>query len=249
MNIQKVKISLIKPNPSNPRVIKDDKFAKLVDSIKNFPKMLEIRPIVVNSEMIVLGGNMRFRACQEAGLTEVPIIQADELTEEEQKEFVIKDNVNFGEWDWAELANGWANSDLTEWGLSQQLEFADHFGEKDVDPENKYSRKVEAPIYEPKNEKPSVADLIDKTKTVALIERINASSVPEEEKEFLRLSAQRHLVFKYSLIADYYAHSEPETQSLMEDSALVIVDFDQAIEKGFVQLSKEIAETYASEYE
>ena len=117
MNIQKVKLSEIKNNPNNPRILKDDKFAKLVKSIKEFPKMLEIRPIVVNSDMIVLGGNMRLKACKEAGLKEVPIVLADDLTEDEQKQFIIKDNVGFGEWDWEMLANEWEVDLLEEWGL------------------------------------------------------------------------------------------------------------------------------------
>jgi hypothetical protein len=117
MQSKKVKLSEVKPNPNNPRIIKDDKFEKLVNSIKQFPKMLEIRPIVVNADMIVLGGNMRLKACKEAGLKEVSIIFADELTEEEQKQFIIKDNVGFGEWDWEQLANEWDSEELKEWGL------------------------------------------------------------------------------------------------------------------------------------
>ena len=117
MNIQKVKLSEIKSNPNNPRIIKDDKFHKLVKSIKEFPKMLEIRPIVVNQDMIVLGGNMRLKACKEAGLKEVFIVKADDLTEDEQKQFIIKDNVGFGEWDWEMLANEWEAEELEEWGL------------------------------------------------------------------------------------------------------------------------------------
>jgi DNA modification methylase len=117
MKTQKVKITEVKSNPNNPRLIKDDKFEKLVKSIKEFPKMLEIRPIVVNADMIVLGGNMRLKACKEAGLKEIPIIFADELTEEEQKQFIIKDNVGFGEWDWEQLANKWDEVQLQEWGL------------------------------------------------------------------------------------------------------------------------------------
>ena len=112
-----VKISEVKNNPNNPRVIKDDKFEKLVRSIKEFPKMLEIRPIVVNDDMIVLGGNMRLKACKEAGLKEVPIIKASDLTEEEQKQFIIKDNVSGGEWDWEMLQNDWNLEELDEWGL------------------------------------------------------------------------------------------------------------------------------------
>lgn len=117
MQIKKVKLSEIKPNPNNPRIIKDDKFKKLVKSIQEFPEMLELRPIVVNDDMIVLGGNMRLRACKEAGLKEAPIIKASELTEEQQREFIIKDNVGFGEWDWEQLANEWDAEQLDNWGL------------------------------------------------------------------------------------------------------------------------------------
>ena len=114
---QKVKLSEIKLNPNNPRLIKDDKFTKLVKSIKEFPQMLEIRPIVVNTDMVILGGNMRFKACKEAGLKEVPIIVADNLTEEQQREFLIKDNTSGGEWDFEMLANEWDNEQLEAWGL------------------------------------------------------------------------------------------------------------------------------------
>ena len=117
MKTETVKITEVKNNPNNPRVIKDDKFTKLVNSIKEFPKMLEIRPIVVNDDMIVLGGNMRLKACKEAGLKEVPIIKASELTEDEQRQFIIKDNVSGGEWDWEMLANEWDSEQLEDWGL------------------------------------------------------------------------------------------------------------------------------------
>jgi DNA modification methylase len=112
-----VKISEVKSNPNNPRIIKDDKFQKLVKSIKEFPEMLNIRPIVVNADMVVLGGNMRLKACKEAGLKEVTIIKAEDLTEDQQKQFIIKDNVGFGEWDWEDLANNWDAEQLTDWGL------------------------------------------------------------------------------------------------------------------------------------
>jgi hypothetical protein len=124
MTIKSVNIELIKSNPNNPRVIKDEKFAKLVESIRTFPKMLELRPIVVNVDMVVLGGNMRLRACKQAGLKTVPIIMADELTLEQQSEFIIKDNVGFGEWDWDILANEWEIQDLASWGLSEISSFA-----------------------------------------------------------------------------------------------------------------------------
>ena len=115
--MKRVPISQVIPNPTNPRIIKDDKFKKLVKSIEEFPQMLELRPIVVDSNMVVLGGNMRLKACLAAGLKEVPIIVADQLTDEQKGEFIIKDNVGFGEWDWDLLANEWDVEALTDWGL------------------------------------------------------------------------------------------------------------------------------------
>ena len=115
--MKRVPISQVIPNPTNPRIIKDDKFKKLTKSIQEFPEMLELRPIVVDSNMVVLGGNMRLKACIAAGLKEVPIIVADKLTEQQQAEFIIKDNVGFGEWDWDLLANQWDVEALEDWGL------------------------------------------------------------------------------------------------------------------------------------
>ena len=117
MKIEKVKISKVKPNPNNPRVIRDAKFKKLVQSIKDFPEMLEIRQIVVDKDYVVLGGNQRLRACQKAGLKEVHVHIADNLTEKQQREFMIKDNLGMGEWDWDELANNFDASDLNRYGM------------------------------------------------------------------------------------------------------------------------------------
>jgi len=129
---EKVKISEVKLNPSNPRIIKDDKFNKLVQSIKDFPQMLHIRPIVVDADMVVLGGNMRLKACKEAGLKEVFVIKASYLTEDQKKEFIIKDNIGYGEWDWEQLKE-WDGEVLEAWGLD-----VPEFGEiEDID----YSKK------------------------------------------------------------------------------------------------------------
>lgn len=117
MKVDKVKISEVKTNPKNPRLIKDDKFRKLVKSIQDFPQMLELRPIVVDENNIVLGGNMRLKACKEAGLKEVYIVKAENLTDLQKDEFIVKDNVGFGEWDWDILANEWDTEKLDEWGL------------------------------------------------------------------------------------------------------------------------------------
>ena len=110
-------INELKSNPNNPRLIKDNKFKQLVKSIQDFPQMLELRPIVIDENNIVLGGNMRLKACLEAGLTNVPVIHANNLTEAQKKEFIIKDNISFGEHDWDALANEWNIIELDEWGL------------------------------------------------------------------------------------------------------------------------------------
>ena len=117
MKVEKIKINEVKTNPKNPRLIKDDKFKKLVKSIQDFPQMLELRPIVVDENNIVLGGNMRLKACKEAGLKEVFIVKAENLTEQQKDEFIVKDNVGFGEWDWDILANEWDVELLNDWGL------------------------------------------------------------------------------------------------------------------------------------
>ena len=132
MKIEKVKINSIKANLDNPRIIKGNKFKKLVKSITDFPEMLKIRPIVVNSENIILGGNMRHKASINAGLKDVYIIRAENLTADQQREFIAKDNVGFGEWDWDALANDWDGKKLEEWGLDG-FPFEDE--EKDI-PEN-----------------------------------------------------------------------------------------------------------------
>jgi ParB-like chromosome segregation protein Spo0J len=115
--IKKVSITEVKPNGTNPRIIKDAKFKQLVQSIQEFPEMLELRPIIVNADMVILGGNMRYKACMDAGIKEIPIMIADSLDEAKQKEFIVKDNVGFGEWDWDVLANEWDVEELAHWGL------------------------------------------------------------------------------------------------------------------------------------
>jgi ParB-like chromosome segregation protein Spo0J len=110
-------IQELKSNPNNPRLIKDHKFKQLVKSIQDFPQMLELRPIVIDENNMVLGGNMRLKACLEAGLTDVPVIHANNLSEAQKKEFIIKDNISFGEHDWDALANEWNIIELDEWGL------------------------------------------------------------------------------------------------------------------------------------
>lgn len=149
MQVKKVKISEIKTNPKNPRLIKDDKFRKLVKSIQEFPQMLELRPIVVDENNIVLGGNMRLKACIEVGLKEIYIVKAEDLTEEQKDEFIVKDNVGFGDWDWDLLANEWDVEKLDEWGLtipsfsSDDIDLNDFFEENNEPKDEKFKIVLE----------------------------------------------------------------------------------------------------------
>tara|TARA_R110002110_G_scaffold353220_1_gene563203 strand:+ start:873 stop:1607 length:735 start_codon:yes stop_codon:yes gene_type:complete len=242
---QQVKINKVKGNPSNPRIIKNDKFLKLVKSIQEFPEMLKLRPIVVDENFMVLGGNMRLKASKAAGLKEVWIDIAEGLTEDQKKEFIVKDNVSFGEWEWDMLANEWDSVGITEWGLDV-WQNEDDIKEEE---EDMLSKNIKAPTYDPKNEKPSIDNLFDTQKADELINKIKEAELSEEELMFLSHCALRHTVYNYSKIADYYAHSRKEVQELMEESALVVIDLDDAISNGFVKLTKNIQELYKEEYE
>ena len=225
-----IAISKVRPNSDNPRYIKDEKFKKLVQSLRDFPEMANVRPIVVNKEMVVLGGNMRLKAMQEAGWSEVPV-QVVDWSEEKQREFIIKDNVGFGEWDWDELANTWDAEELDRWGLDVP---------KEEEQDEAYTTKIESPIYEPKNVRPNESELFNTNVYERLVKDVDSSNLSNEEKEFLKLAATRHIEFDYRKIADLYAHSSNELQSLMENSALVIIDYEKAIELGFVKLFHEL---------
>jgi hypothetical protein len=141
VKIETIKISEIVPNENNPRIIKEDKFERLVESIKTFPEMLHVRPLVIDEKNVVLGGNMRLKACIEAGLKDLPVIRCTNWSEERKTEFIIKDNVGFGEWDWNILANEWDVHPLVDWGLDvwqpeTDLNLDEFFAEPDITPES-----------------------------------------------------------------------------------------------------------------
>ena len=149
MDIQKVRIHKVKPNTDNPRTISKDKRKKLVQSIKDFPEMLKIRPIVVDSDMVVLGGNMRLQACKDAGLEEIYIIKAENLTDAQKKEFILKDNNGYGEWD-LELLGGWDKNLLLKSGF-EDWQMIGIFGENEM--ENKFKKQLEGSNF--------IADKVD----------------------------------------------------------------------------------------
>ena len=247
----KVKINNIVGNKYNPRVIKDDKFNKLKKSISEFPEMLEKRAIVCTTrddgKYEVIGGNMRFRVCQDLGYKEVPIILADDWSDKQVKQFIIKDNVSAGEWDWDALANNWDESELDDWGLN--LSFNTEIEIDENEDVNQNPKKIKSPHYEVKGEKPNIVELFNSEKYKKLIENIEKTDISNDVKDFLKIAASRHIVFNYSNIAEYYAHADKETQSLMEESALVVIDFNDAIKNGFVLLTENIKELYNEDYE
>lgn len=286
MKTEEIALSRVVENEENPRTITTEKFQKLVKSILVFPRMLTLRPIVVDETFKVLGGNMRLKALrhittmQEDGilakleedthLTEAErnlaivywrlwqekptatIVKADDLTEAQKREFIIKDNVGFGDWDTNMLANEWDTDALKDWGMEDwQLEGknpADEENEGDDNSENNYERKIVAPIYEPQDGDVSLSDCYDTSKVDLLVSAIDEAEINEDIKCFLKVAAYRHAKFNYEKVADYYAKAPMEVQKLMEDSALVIVDMDKAIEDGFVKLSKDFLEQYGKEY-
>jgi hypothetical protein len=170
MNFEIVKVSKLKSNPENPRIIKNSKFDKLVQSILEFPKMLEIRPIVVNSDFMVLGGNQRLKAIQHLGLKEVPVIYAEDLTEQQQRQFTICDNSNFGEWNWEKLANEWDSEDLEKWGLDLVLpasEQGEHEPLKFAPPKLVITFETEGDIQAAQND---IQEILDRKYKGAIIE-------------------------------------------------------------------------------
>jgi len=233
INTKKVKLDLIKLNPNNPRLIKDDKFKKLVQSIIDFPQMLEIRPIVVNTDMIILGGNMRYKACKEAGIKEIPVIIADSLTEEQQKEFLIKDNVSGGEWDWDILANEWDVEQLEAWGLDLPIE-------KDLNEQDLFD--IEIPFYTPSSIVPDINELANLDKTKSLINKINLLEIDDKLKEILKMRASFFTDFNFQKIADYYSSQDEKIKEVFKDLGLVILAPKEALERGFVELSESVFE-------
>ena len=217
MQTTKVPISSINLNPNNPRVIKDYKFEKLVRSIREFPKMLELRPIVVNEDNVILGGNMRYRACVEAGLDDVYIVQAKDLTEEQQKEFIVKDNVSFGDWDFEVLANEWDIKDLEDWSvkvptikdteLLSGLEYKSMYYEPKDKPELKLEWCLNLDKF---NEKVKALDEFDLT---------------DKQKETLKTFAYRFIKIDFESVANYYYfNATEEEQKAIERLRLVLTD-------------------------
>lgn len=243
MQIKQTPIDQIKPYAKNAKKHPEEQIKQVADSIKAFGFN---QPIVVDKENVVIVGHGRLEAAKLLGLKEVPVLQVD-LPEHKAKAYRLADNkLNESDWDMPLVIEELKELELAGFDI-ELTGFDNSIFDLDISQEV-YTNKVEAPNYEPTEEKPDISELYTRDKTIELLKDIEDSSLDEKEKEFLRQAAQRHTVFNYAKIAEYYAHSGKETQELMEKSALVIIDFDKAIENGYVELSRLIEEQYLSEY-
>ena len=254
----------------NPRWIRDKRYEALKKSITDDPEYLLYNPLEVftlshikgkDGKYIVVGGNQRLQACKDLGFTEVPcVVFLPDTPFEKLRAYAIKSNESYGQNDYDILANGeWNTDELTEWGMEldyiapgegdnwDDMEDPDAGGKEDgeVVVDEGYSTKVNIPQYEPTGKTPTFEEMYDTRKMDELIEVINHANVDEETRAFLIEAAHRHARFNYKNIAEFYANATPEVQELMEESALVIIDINDAIAKGFTKLEKEIRENEA----
>ena len=236
----------------NPRTITDADFRKLEASVKKFG-ILPARPFILSKrgkKLVVIGGNQRLKVATKLGLESVPTVLLEGLTEDQEREIIIRDNVSNGEWDVAQLQNDWVKSDLENWGVNCDFwEGAGAGGDGSGDGEQKYTTKVEVPHYTPTGERPEVSELVDVSKAEALIADIEKAELPDDARVFLKAAAMRFAKFDYQKIAEWYAHADKPTQGLMEKLALVIIDYDKAIENGLVQVSKQLNDIASSQNE
>lgn len=247
------------PYARNARKHEPWQVAQIAASIKEFGFT---NPVLIDETGEIVAGHGRVMAALKLELPEVPCIVLGHLTKTQRKAYVLADNqlaLN-SSWDMGLLSveldelklDGF---DLDVLGFPQDIDevIASSIGslessDNKEDAENIYTSKIEAPIYEIKGEKPEIKDLIDTSKMTQLIKEIEGSSISKEEKEFLKFASYRHNVFNYENIAEFYAHADPELKDLMEKSALVIIDYKKAIENGFVQMSKVIADIFDTEH-
>lgn len=232
------------PNPKNPRTATEEEIAALAESIKANPDYFDARPIVLSNRtgvMMIIDGEQRSKAAKLLGMVEVPTILMEGLTEAQEDEIMVRGNTHAGKWDYGKL-QVWDKDNLRVWGVVPE-------SIKEAAQKNKYTRKIEIPIYEPKAEMPDVKELFDTTKTDELVAKISEFDLPYDIREFLLRAAERHTVFNYAKIAEYYAHADREVQRLFEDSALVIIDFDDAVAGGYVRMCESLMDIYKMEHD
>lgn len=238
------KIEELTPYENNPRN-NDMAVDAVAESIKQFGFK---NPVIIDKDGVIVAGHTRYKAAKKLGITDIPCISANDLSDEQIKAFRLADNktAELAEWDEDLLGkemSGIINIDMSQFGFSVG---EDELGEEVQD--DKYTLKVNIPQYEITGDCPELSDMLDSSKADELIEEINSTeNIPSDVKEFLIQAARRHNVFNYRNIAEYYAHAEPEVQKLFEKSALVIIDINDAIANGYVQLTSDIADIMEDE--
>ena len=240
MEIINKKIEEIIPYENNPRH-NDEAVEYVAKSIKEFGFKV---PIIIDRNNVIITGHTRLKAAKKLGLKEVPTIMADDLTEEQINAFRLADNKvsEYATWDMDILEKELKAIDtinMEDFGFDYDFGLDENIVEEE---ENPYTTTINIPQYEIKGEEPTIDELIDGNKTSELLNKIEKSNISEEQKNFLKKAATRHLGFNYSKIAEYYAHQDKEMQELMEDSALVIIDFNDAIKNGYAELKADIDE-------
>lgn len=250
MKIEQRKVESLIPYINNSRKHSDEQVSQIAASIKEFGWT---NPILVDGDNGIIAGHGRLMAARKLGMDKIPVIELAHLSEAQRKALVIADNKLALNAEWDQDLLKLELQDLQEMSFDLNLLGFDEneineFFDNNEEIENPYSDKVVAPTYEPSEEKPNIEDLYDDGKAMSLIADIKNSKLPEKEKNFLMAAASRHIVFDFQQIANFYAHSTKECQELMENSALVIVDFNKAIADGYVELSNKIAESYLEEY-
>ena len=251
LHVEQIAVADLIPFAKNSRTHSDSQVAQIAGSIREFGFT---NPILIDEQNGVIAGHGRLLAARKLNLDDVPCIRLEGLTDAQKRAYVIADNkiaLNAG---WDEKLLALELKELGDLGFATDSTgfTSDEIAALSMDDivpatEDPYTKKIETPKYEPDNEKPSLSELCNREKAQKLIDDIKASGLTEDEKNFLLMAAERHTIFDYKKIADYYAHANAEMQNLMEMSALVIIDFDKAIENGFVRLSDELNKILESE--
>ena len=251
LKIEYVGIDTIKPYENNAKQHPKEQIEQIKKSIQQFGMN---DPIGIWKDEIV-EGHGRLLALKELGYKEIPIIRLDHLTDEERRAYVLAHNklTMNSDFDLSILNNeldNILNIDMEDFGFTlSDIDEIEIGGGSGALTDEKYTTKVDIPQYEIKGDEPDISELVDETKNNELINRIKNANITDEQKEFLIKAAHRHNVFNYAKIAEYYAHQDKEMQELMEESALVIIDFDDAIKNGYVHLRSEILGLEEQDYE
>jgi len=248
IKIENLKTKDLIPYARNAKLHNDTQIAAIAGSIKEFGFN---NPVLIDNDNGIIAGHGRVMAAQKLKLESIPCIRLGHLNENQKRAYIIADNRL------AETGGGW-NEELLrleineinwqELGEFSLADLGEIFASEEMKTQEAYSRKIKAPIYEPTGEMPSLTELYDRTKTEELQKEIKKAKLDKGLEAFLMAAAERHTVFNFRNVAEYYAHAPKNVQTLFENSALVIIDFDKAIENGFIQMAGQVAQAYLKDF-